>query len=70
MPESRGARAVPGKNIPTLSGEDLPDADVAFPFGLQIGVVEKLVKGGRKVTLQGQQDCDRIAAEIYAKSQE
>mmetsp|Transcript_3539 Transcript_3539/g.8891 ORF Transcript_3539/g.8891 Transcript_3539/m.8891 type:complete len:109 (-) Transcript_3539:491-817(-) len=36
----------------------------------KIGVVEKLAKGGRKVTLQGQQDCDRIAAEIYAKSQE
>ena len=31
---------------------------------------EKMEKGGRKVTTQGQQDCDRIAAEIYAKSQE
>lgn len=36
----------------------------------KIGVVEKMEKGGRKVTTQGQQDCDRIAAEIYAKSQE
>ena len=37
----------------------------------QVGVVEKLPKekGGRKITRQGQQDCDRIAAELYAAQQ-
>lgn len=33
----------------------------------QVGVVEKMDKsvGGRKVSRQGQQDCDRIATEIW-----
>lgn len=37
----------------------------------QVGVVEKMPKekGGRKITRQGQQDCDRIATEIYASKQ-
>eukprot|EP00284_Hemiselmis_tepida_P013958 CAMPEP_0174918046 /NCGR_PEP_ID=MMETSP1355-20121228/2856_1 /TAXON_ID=464990 /ORGANISM="Hemiselmis tepida, Strain CCMP443" /LENGTH=148 /DNA_ID=CAMNT_0016163203 /DNA_START=17 /DNA_END=463 /DNA_ORIENTATION=+ len=37
----------------------------------RIGVVEKMPKeaGGRKITRQGQQDCDRIATEIYGASQ-
>eukprot|EP00286_Rhodomonas_abbreviata_P023570 CAMPEP_0181312016 /NCGR_PEP_ID=MMETSP1101-20121128/13462_1 /TAXON_ID=46948 /ORGANISM="Rhodomonas abbreviata, Strain Caron Lab Isolate" /LENGTH=146 /DNA_ID=CAMNT_0023418819 /DNA_START=54 /DNA_END=494 /DNA_ORIENTATION=- len=35
-----------------------------------IGVVQKMAKGGgRCVTVQGRQDCDRIATEIYGSKQ-
>jgi hypothetical protein len=41
-------------------------------FSLQIGVLEPMPegkKGGRRVTKQGQQDCDRIAKEIWQSKQ-
>ena len=41
-------------------------------FCEQIGVLEKMPegkKGGRRITKQGQQDCDRIAKEIFESKQ-
>jgi len=38
----------------------------------QIGVLEAMPegkKGGRRITKQGQQDCDRIAKEIFESKQ-
>jgi ribosomal protein S19E (S16A) len=38
----------------------------------QIGVLEEMPagkKGGRRITKQGQQDCDRIAKEIWESKQ-
>ena len=40
---------------------------------VQIGVLEKMPegkKGGRRITKQGQQDCDRIAKEIWESKNE
>ena len=39
---------------------------------VQVGVLEAMPegkKGGRRVTKQGQQDCDRIAKEIWESKQ-
>ena len=42
------------------------------PLLWQIGVLEAMPegkKGGRRITKQGQQDCDRIAKEIFESKQ-
>ena len=53
--------------------ERLQRSDLCVFMGVaQIGVLEAMPagkKGGRRITKQGQQDCDRIAKEIWESKQ-